>query len=425
MNRKLKVLKLGWEFPPVFTGGLGPACYGLSKALSQYVDLTIIIPRSDVNFRLAQADIIGLNNLSYEEIMQELDAHDYKTFSRVVESVNPGFQLDPYPIDIKVSLEEYKVSAHEATNLFADPDSYGPNIMRKVAAYTDVVVKLAENYDYDLIHAHDWITYPAALKLKQKTRKPLVVHVHSLESDRVHPGARNMVYDIELEAMQKADRILPVSNFEKHNIVRYYGINPGKIHPVYNGIEKAEKFKIKRKDGEKWVLFLGRVTRQKGPEFLFETAAKLIKKMPNVKFFIAGTGDRLLELKHKTEMSGLSDKIIFTGHLPKAKVQELLASVDAYFMPSISEPFGLSALEAAQFDIPCVISKQSGVAEVLPNALKADYWDTNKMANYLYGVLNYNGMRDMMIKKTQKDLEKVSWEKAAEEVYQAYESLMY
>lgn len=421
MNRKLKILKLGWEFPPMLTGGLGPACYGLSKALSNYVDLTIIIPRSDINFKLEQANIIGLNHLTYEDIKEEIVTHEYQEFA-VLEVAN--VQVDSYPIDVKVNLEEYAVTAHEANALFADTDSYGPNIMRKVAAYTDVVLKLAEKHDFDIIHAHDWITFPAALKIKQKTRKPLVVHVHSLESDRVHPGARNMVYDIELEAMQKADRIIPVSNFTKENIVKFYGINPNKIIPVHNGIDSTEAFKIKRANNEKWVLFLGRVTRQKGPEFLFETAAKLIKKMDNVRFYIAGTGDRLLELKHKTEMNGLQDKIIFTGHINKTEVRNLLSQVDAYFMPSISEPFGLSALEAAQFDVPCVISKQSGVSEVLPNALKADYWDTNKLANYLYGVLNYQGLKETIIEHTREDIQNVSWEKAAQEVYHSYESLM-
>ncbi len=405
----------------MLTGGLGPACYGLSKALSNYVDLIIIIPRSDINLKLDHANIIGLNHLTYDDIKEELVTHNYQEFS-ILEVAN--VQVDSYPIDVKINLEEYAVTAHEANVLFADTDSYGPNIMRKVAAYTDIVVKLAEKHEFDIIHAHDWITFPAALKIKQKTRKPLIVHVHSLESDRVHPGARNMVYDIELEAMQKADKVLPVSNFTKENIVKFYGINPDKIFPVHNGIDNTESFKVKRDNNEKWVLFLGRVTRQKGPEFLFETAAKLIKKMDNVRFYIAGTGDRLLELKHKTEMSGLQDKIIFTGHINKTQVRDLLSQVDAYFMPSISEPFGLSALEAAQFDVPCVISKQSGVAEVLPNALKADYWDTNKLANYIYGVLNYQGLKETIVEHTRKDIQNVSWERAAQEVYHSYESLM-
>lgn len=405
----------------MLTGGLGPACYGLSKALSNYVDLTIIIPRSDINFRLEKANIIGLNNLSPEDIHEELVTHNYQKFS-VLEVAN--VDVDSYPIDVKVNFDNYEITPQEAHTLFADTDSYGPNIMRKVAAYTDLVMKLAEKHEFDIIHAHDWITFPAALKIKQMTKKPLVVHVHSLESDRVHPEARNMVYDIEQEAMQKADRVFPVSNFTKENIVKFYGIHPDKIVPVHNGVDTTQSFKTKKTNDEKWVLFLGRITRQKGPEFLFETAAKLIRKMDNVRFYIAGTGDRLLELKHKTEMSGLQDKILFTGHIGKPQVKDLLSKVDAYFMPSISEPFGLSALEAAQFDVPCVISKQSGVAEVLPNALKADYWDTNKLANYLYGVLNYQGLRETIVENTRKDIQKISWEKAAREVYHSYESLI-
>src|SRR5258706_11680616 len=208
------------------------------------------------------------------------------------------------------------------------------------------------------------------MKLKEKTGKPLLVHVHSLETDRVYPEARNDVYDIEQQAMKAADRVLPVSEYTKNSIINNYGIDPEKIFPVYNAIESHEIFHTERKDDEKRVLFLGRITRQKGPKFLLETMTKLCPIMPKVKFYIAGTGDQAELLQQEVEKAGLSNQVVFTGHVKREKVFELLASSDAFFMPSASEPFGLSALEAAEFNLPCVISKQSGVSEVLHNVLK-------------------------------------------------------
>jgi glycosyltransferase involved in cell wall biosynthesis len=293
-----------------------------------------------------------------------------------------------------------------------------------VQAYAEVVNLLSEQIDFDVIHAHDWITYPAAVKLKEKTGKPLLVHVHSLETDRAHPEAHNDVYHIEKKGMMSADRVLPVSEYTKNSIVNHYGISPDKIFPVYNAIENNSIYKIERTDQEKWILFLGRITRQKGPEFLFETIVKLCKKMPDAKFFVAGTGDQSEMLKEKVSESGLNDHVVFTGFIEREKVTELLASVDAYFMPSVSEPFGLSALEAAQFNVPCVLSKQSGVSEVLFNVLKADCWDTDKFANYLYAVCNYEGLRKTMTRLAANDVKNISWDNSAREVLKSYKKLV-
>lgn len=424
---------LGWEFPPLLTGGLGIACYGLSKAMAEYAELTVIVPRSDPSFKVDQFNLIGLNHIRLKDAVKEQHDHDYHHFAAVREI---AIDLNPYPvaerpaeirpIPLPAGIEPIvEIHAAEAEALFGDTDVYGPDILKKVAAYTEVVCKLAKTLDFDLIHAHDWITYSAAIRLKQESGKPLVVHVHSLETDRVHPGARNMVYHIELRGMQAADRVIPVSLFTRDNIIREYGIEAAKIRPVHNGVAPVQRFHTKKQAGEKWVLFLGRVTRQKSPVMMLEAARKLVKKMPGVKFYVAGTGDQLNYLKTEVERAGLSASFVFTGFISKEEVGMLLSKADVYFMPSVSEPFGLSAVEAAQFDIPCVISKQSGVAEILHHALKADFWDTDKFSDLLYAVLNFDGIRETMVEHTRNDLTSITWPEAAKKINEIYTELIF
>jgi hypothetical protein len=410
MSERINVLKLGWEFPPYFTGGLGPAVYGLSKALSKEVNLNIIVPRSDAKFRVNRVNVIGLNQFYFYEETATL--HFKSKFG------------DRHEKTIELFFRDTTFSAAEARDLLMDADSYGPNLMRKVEVYTEMVTQLSKHLHFDVVHAHDWLTFQAAMRLKYATGKPLLVHIHSLETDRSQPDARNTLYEIEKHAMEQADRVLPVSNFTKDCIERLYQVPSEKIFPVHNGIRPVRKFRIEKNTDEKWVLFFGRITRQKGPDFLWETAVKLSKAMDHVRFYIAGTGDLLGRLQDKLNESGISDKVVFTGHLQKDQLQNLLAQTDVYFMPSISEPFGLSAVEATQFDIPCVISKQSGVSEMLHNALLADYWDTDRLANYIYGLLHYKGLRQVIVKKSEKDLTEITWGNAAKEVIRCYHEVL-
>lgn len=333
--------------------------------------------------------------------------------------------LSVYPTTVSHDYDVWNtdISEPQARQLFSEKDIYGPNIMQKVAAYSEMVCKVAEEKEFDVIHAHDWITYPAAVKLKKKTGKPLVVHVHSLETDRVHVNSRNRVYDIELTGMSHADCICPVSHFTKQNIISHYGIPGEKIFPVHNGIDAMDVQRNDARKKEKRVLFLGRITAQKGPQYFIETAKKLLERMNNVRFYMAGTGDMMDHLKYLVRQNGLEQLVVFTGFLNKSQVLNLLATVDAYMMPSVSEPFGLSALEAAQFNIPCIISKQSGVAEVMSNALQVDFWDTDKMANYLYAALKYDGLQETLTEKTSTQLPTINWEVAAEKVLKRYEAL--
>ena len=444
---------LGWEFPPLLTGGLGQACYSLAKALSQHTELQMIIPKADPQFIMDNVNLTGLNHISEKDI--EIERLSY-AIEDVQEIMYVPTDLTPYPVPIVKAVKKIKqmieayplMRLEEIKELYGGEDNYGDNIMEKVSTYTELVLKLAENKEFDLIHTHDWLTLQAGVALKQKTQKPLIAHIHSLETDRVagqwakHP--QNMVYQIELKGMRSADFVVPVSNYTKMQILQHYPqVAETKIVPIHNAIDPMpdaqpvalpdqtildspetleEKGYIRKEQkANKMVLFLGRITYQKGPKFLVEAAEKLLKKDQNVTFIVAGSGDQQQWLQQEVVKRKIAENFVLTGFLSKQRVHELLEVADVYFMPSVSEPFGLSALEAAQHNVPSVISKQSGVAEVMQHALIADSGDAQKFANYLYALLHYEGIREYLTTETKKDLQTITWENVALQVLELYQ----
>jgi glycogen(starch) synthase len=434
VEKRAKILMLGWEFPPLLTGGLGQACYGLFNALSNYADLTVILPRSEKSVRLNNTDIIGLNTIGLKDVEVQRKEHSFEKFSEVT-YVESDFY--PYPVNISYQVNasdgvEFSMppkTLEEVRKLYSTNVAYGPNILEKIATYADVVTQIALTKEFDVIHAHDWITFPAALNIKKLTGKPLVVHIHSLETDRVGLEAakngHNLAYDIEYAAMKQADIVIPVSQFTKDCIIRNYDIDSTKITPIYNAVDtKTHSYRQEKNIDDKLVVYLGRVTHQKGPEYLIDIAEKVTSTMPNVKFVIAGTGDKLKQMLQETSAKRLGSKFIFTGFLSKDKVNQLLAQADIYIMPSVSEPFGLSALEAAQFDVPCILSRQAGVSEFLSSALKADYWDTDKFANYIHGLFNYPALGKEMTRNSKKEINRLTWDLSAQQVLEVYNQLL-
>jgi glycosyltransferase involved in cell wall biosynthesis len=308
--------------------------------------------------------------------------------------------------------------------LFSDPEVYGPQLLAKVSAYAEALVEAFADAEFDLIHAHDWMTYLAGVRLKKKTGKPLLIHVHALETDRAGREARNTMYHIERFGMQMCDRIIAVSEYTRQNIVSLYNILPEKIEAIHNGIDPQQVFRAEHHVPEKIVAFVGRLTHQKGPYHLLETAEKVIRRFPNVRFVVAGTGEKMKEIIDWTAFKGLSRHFLFTGFVSREKVEQLLAVADVYFMPSVSEPFGLSALEAAQFNVPCVISKQSGVAEMLEHALQADYWDTDAFADHIVNLLADDDYHKEVLAAMQGDLQHISWDDAATRVIKEYRKFL-
>jgi glycogen synthase len=429
MNR-LRVLKLGWEFPPLINGGLGVACLGLASALSKRVDLTVVVPKAAPDSGFENFALRGLNHLAVEDLTTVEGRYRYDSFAQVR---NVPIFLDPYQegetsYEVLEILPGGEIRFSETTRKQLDSfkigELYGPDLGNKVIEFSKIAAKLALLEDFDVIHAHDWMTFLAGVEVKKATGKPLVVQIHATQYDRAGADARGWIYDIEKYGMEEADRVIPVSHYTGEIVAGHYGIDPAKIRPVHNGADPVDVFATKKKFPEKLVLFLGRLTAQKGPEFFLEIAARVLEKNPDVRFVVAGTGEKLRPMIETGAFKGLGGHFHFTGFLNKEKVNDLLSMTDVYCMPSVSEPFGLSALEAAQFGIPAVISKQSGVAEVLKGALKADFWDVELMAKHINDLLTDDVLRDRVIEQAKLDIAASTWDAAAAKVIDIYRELV-
>lgn len=433
---RLKILMLGWEFPPIINGGLGVACLGMAKALSKVADVSIILPKTDPNFIVENVELIGLNNVDVEALKSQFTTSVYQSFETV--SYIPT-ELMPYSFE-EAPLTRGKATATKTVtkkdytkeqledvsdlNAFKSGDLYGEDVNKKVMQFAKYAARLASKMDFDIIHAHDWMTFLAGVEIKKRTGKPLAVHVHSLSYDRSGPNSRGWLYDIEKYGMEQADLVIPVSNYTGQVCEYHFGINRYKIFPVHNGALEVKPFKTEKAFPGAMVLFLGRLTEQKGPEYFLEIASKVLKKDHQVHFVMAGTGDKMKPLIESGAFHHVGDKFHFTGFLNKEKVNELLSMTDVYCMPSVSEPFGLSALEAAQFGIPAVISKQSGVAEVLHGALQADFWDTDLMAKHITDLISNQSLRKRVVKAGYEDLELLTWDFAAEKIINIFDNYL-
>lgn len=437
---------LGWEFPPLINGGLGIACLGLGRAMAQRVELSFILPKVDPTFLVDQLELIGLNHLDDRSVDRErvekslADVANVKWIEGEVASKLLPYQLEE--VERAASRKELEVRKEELTKkaqagekvidclqavglderlaMFRDDTLYGEDVGERVWAYAQVAASLAEDMDFDVVHAHDWMTFVAGMEIKKRTGKPLALHVHSLNYDRGGPDARGWIYDIEKSAMEAADLVIPVSQYTGTICTGHYGIDPAKVHFVHNGADPVKTYRSESPFKDGLVLFLGRLTGQKGPRFFLEIAAKVLEKNPGVSFVMAGTGERMRELIEYGAFKDVGDRLHFTGFLNKEKVNKLLSMTDVYCMPSVSEPFGLSAIEAAQYGIPAVISKQSGVAEVMTHARKADFWDVNMMAEHINELLTDPEAREEAVAYSLEDQKNCTWEAASERIIELY-----
>ncbi|PIN86831.1 4-alpha-glucanotransferase [Candidatus Woesearchaeota archaeon CG10_big_fil_rev_8_21_14_0_10_44_13] len=401
-DRRARVLMFGWEFPPYSSGGLGTACHGLVKGLSNNGTKVIFVapktPKSDnSNTKLISA----MSNITLKE----------------VESM-----VTPY-MNENEFLKELTTMPAEKISL------YGKNLFQAVYLFSRRAKIIAEKEkgNYDVIHCHDWLTYQAGIYAKEVSGKPLVVHMHATEFDRTGGnGINQYVYDLEKEGLMKADKVITVSNYTKNMVVKHYGIDPKKITVVHNAVEFEQNDfpDAKINDGLKTVLFLGRVTLQKGPDYFIYAARRISDMYPNVKFIISGTGDMLPFIIQKAADLGIADKVLFTGFLKGADVDRAYQMADVYVMPSVSEPFGITPLEALKNNVPVVISKQSGVSEVLRNAFKVDFWDIDEMTNKVVSILRYDELKDELTAHGSTEVRRFSWDEPARKCMDVYENLI-
>lgn len=394
----------GWEFPPFNKGGLGVACYGITKGLSNKgVSTTFVIPKAPGDAKAEHVNLVvasGIKNVSIKEVSSPMAA--YMTNSEYSERMR--------------NLLMYGSSKNK-------DEIYGQDLFEEVERYAIRAKKIALNEEFDVIHAHDWMTYKAGIKAKKATGKPLVVHIHATEFDRTGGnGVNQYVYDIEKSGFEEADVICAVSNFTKNKLVKHYGINPDKIHVVHNAVEFTNyKEDIpKLADNEKIVLFLGRITLQKGPDYFVEAARKVLDKDPNVKFIVAGSGDMMPQMIEMAAEKGLGKKMLFAGFLRGKDIDKAYKMADLYVMPSVSEPFGITPLEAMRNGTPVLISKQSGVSEVISHCLKVDFWDVDDMANKILSVLKYSPLHSCLREEGSREVLKFNWDEPAQKCIDAY-----
>ncbi len=429
----MRVLMFGWEFPPHIAGGLGTACYGLTRGLAKNgVDVIFVMPHAYGDEDQKYVHVVNASDVETSFSVGGRDEEIWKNVS----FVNIDSNLMPY-----MSPEEYVQERQKAVlegRKHTDGDvwktrynfsgKYGSNLMEEVARYAMVAEQVARNMEgqFDVIHAHDWLTYYAGLAAKRVSGKPLVVHIHATEFDRSGEHVNQQVYDIERAGMQGADLVMAVSDLTRNIVIEKYGIAPEKVITVHNAVLFADtdKDEVKRGVDDKIVTFLGRITYQKGPEYFVEAAAKVLKRTKNVRFVMAGSGDMMNRIIRRVAKLGISDRFHFTGFLKGDDVRKMFSLSDVYVMPSVSEPFGISPLEAMRSHVPVIISKQSGVAEVLEYAVKIDYWDVDAMADAIYGLITYPAFGKMFASKGLEEVTGLKWDKAALKIKEGYERVI-
>ncbi|MBR5431391.1 MAG: glycosyltransferase [Bacteroidales bacterium] len=422
----------GWEFPPHIAGGLGTACEGIVKGLAANgVETLFVMPSASGDEDQSATTIINASDVSVDVQSNTVDE-----FLDKVKFIHIDSDMIPYvgPEEFSSVMEDERRRQVKDFRIqygqkYKFSGKYGSNLMEEVARYAMVGGTIAlQNVDrFDVIHAHDWLTYLAGIAAKELTGKPLVVHVHATSYDRgdeKHMDTR--VLDIEKRGMMAADKVITVSDLTRNIVINKYGIDPAKVVTVHNAVDFSgrENLMVERGVKDKVVTFLGRITFQKGPEYFIEAAAKVLKRTKNVRFVMAGSGDMMNRAIRQVARMGISDRFHFTGFLRGTDVQKMFALSDVYIMPSVSEPFGISPLEAMRSNVPSIISHQSGAAEVLKYAFKVDFWDVDAMADDIYALLQYPALSEFAAKQGYEEVNALKWNNAAAKMKQVYESVV-
>ena len=473
----MRVFMLGWEFPPFISGGLGTACYGLTKALSRKeTQVTFVLPKtvdsdygSHVKLLSPQAPQAAAGDRAPESVASRFEIQtpvkpgetaevfEHVSFRAVpsrlsspyagggdvaargetqessrstrIGFIRPGAAPAPEPAPAATAAPSDAPAEQPAGPAAEAGTEYHGDLMGEAQRYADLCVALAHGEDFDVVHAHDWFTFPAGLAVARATGKPLVVHVHSTEFDRSGESGHSVIANLEQQGCHGASKVIAVSRRTKAILADRYAVPAHKIEVVYNGIENGPlrpdiRIPPKIRKDDKIVLFLGRVTMQKGPEYFVQAAKRVLEKEDRVKFVIAGTGDKIQEMIELVARAGIGHKVVFTGFLRGSDVERVFKMADVYVMPSVSEPFGIAPLEAISNDVPVIISKQSGVSEVLEHALKVDFWDTDEMANKIIAVLRHPPLGATLREHADLEVRRLTWDGAAEKCLDVYQSVL-
>lgn len=411
----------GWEFPPHILGGLGTASYGLTKGMFNNgdMDITFVIPKPYGDEEKGFARIIGACNtpVAWRDVNW-----DYVQ-NRMGKVMDPQLYFDLRD-HIYADFNYMRLNDLGCIDFSG---RYPDNILEEINNYSIVAGVIARTVDFDIIHSHDWLTYPAGIHAKNVTGKPLVIHVHASEFDRSRGKPNPTVFAIEKDGMMNADHIITVSELTRRTVIDKYGIDPAKVTTVHNAVIPLsdELLNLERRESkDKVITFLGRITMQKGPEYFVEAAAKVLQKNKNVRFVMAGGGDMEAAMIKLAAKRGIADRFHFTGFLRGKEVYQMFRDSDVYVMPSVSEPFGISPLEAMEMGVPSIISKQSGCAEILENVIKTDYWDIDAMADAMHALISYPALHNTLRDRGIEEIHGITWEKAGKKVIDIYKDVI-
>ena len=417
----MKALMFGWEFPPHILGGLGTASYGLTKGMHNNGDMeiTFVIPKPWGDEEKGFANIIGANctPVAWRDVNWDYGA------GRIGKVMDPRLYYD-----LRDHIyADFNYMRLNDLGCIEFSGKYPDNILEEINNYSIVAGVIARTIPCDVIHSHDWLTYPAGIHAKNVTGKPLVIHVHATDFDRSRGNVNPTVFAIEKDGMENADHIITVSDLTRNTVIEKYGIDPAKVTTVHNAVIPLSDELLnlpRREKKDKVITFLGRITMQKGPEYFVEAAAKVLQKNRHVRFVMAGSGDMMDAMIRLAAKRNIADRFHFTGFLRGKQVYEMLADSDVYVMPSVSEPFGISPLEAMEMGVPSIISKQSGCAEILDNVIKTDYWDIDAMADAMHALVSYPALHNYLREKGIEEIHGITWEKAGKKVIDIYKRVI-
>ncbi len=416
---------LGWEFPPFFAGGAGIVCSALSEALlAKGVSITFVMPSGPEEVYDGLDKKLSTSKSKFKILIANNKYRNVKLTVKKIDSI-----LHAYATNESYDKAYKEVSLSSDKNKYRGTPLYGKNLKQEIYRFAEQVKLLAMEEEFDVIHAHDWVTFPAAIALKKETGKPMIIHVHITEFDKsggLHADPE--IYKVEKEGMDAADKIITVSNKVKDMIVDKYYADPSKIIVVHNAAtpmnEEIEYRAEAIKTTDKIVLFAGRVTLQKGPDYYVEAAKKVLEKAPNTTFILAGPGDMLHKMMEKTAALGIGHKFIFTGFFNREQAEKLFSMADVFVMPSVSEPFGVVPYEAQIKKTPTIISKQSGISEVLYHTLKVDFWDVNQIASRILALLSYPSLHQELTHKGYYEAKNATWDIPAAKCLNIYDEVV-
>ena len=401
MLDKPSVLMFGWELPPHNSGGLGVACHGMAKGLSlQGVPISFALPR----------------RLSTHVPFMEILSHDLQ-----------GVQITAINSLLQAYTTEKEYSEFRTSITHSSAEIYGDTLYNETLRFGNMAAVWAKKQPHDLIHTHDWLTYTAGMKAQSVSGKPVVAHIHATEYDRTGGSVNTQIADIEYRGLNHADRVVAVSHYTKHMVNKYYSVPLEKIDVVHNGVDLVEfsPQNIRRLfPNDKIVLFVGRLTFQKGVEYFLEAAKEVLKTDPNTIFLVVGHGDLYQDLIMKAARLNIANRVVFAGFLKGEKLKACYEMADTFVMPSVSEPYGIVALEALATGTPTIITKQSGVSESVKHAFKVDFWDTRKMAQMIHTFLSYPKLANKMASKALGEVKELTWDKTAKDLLQVYAQVL-